>query len=466
MPHRAGRFRLAGSLIVCVASAPGGVLAATFVVTSIGDAHDAVIDGVCDTGGGVCTLRAAIEEANAQVSPDPRVLLPALTISLALGELPITRAMTIEGAGAAASIVQPLGAPNARCLHHTAGALTLRGITIRGFRLATGSLGLGAGTAIYSQAPLTLERCAFDDNRSPDGAGGAVVAISSLVATDGSFTRNSAYSTGALFANAQATLARLRFEGNSATELAGAVSFAAAPARVEESYFADNQGKDGGAIALFPEADLAVVNSTFRHNLATRNGGGIALFSDLGVDPGLRLFNTTFALNEAESDRSGSGAGGAIYNGQSSSSNVQLYDSILADNAEQVFFDPFWVRVPQECRGPVASNGYNIVQYNDGGCSIAGATQAVDPLLQPAAYNGGATPTLALAANSPAVGAGNPTAVGGCIDDFGAPIPADQRGSIRPYGVDCDLGAFEWGSLTFSDDFEGGDLSRWSARSP
>ena len=44
---------------------------APFVVNVTGDAHDATIgDGLCDTGGGVCTLRAAIEEANADPGSD------------------------------------------------------------------------------------------------------------------------------------------------------------------------------------------------------------------------------------------------------------------------------------------------------------------------------------------------------------------------------------------------------------
>jgi CSLREA domain-containing protein len=43
-----------------------------FVVNSRGDSGDASpVDGVCDDGGGNCTLRAAIEEANAQPNVDP-----------------------------------------------------------------------------------------------------------------------------------------------------------------------------------------------------------------------------------------------------------------------------------------------------------------------------------------------------------------------------------------------------------
>jgi CSLREA domain-containing protein len=44
---------------------------ATFTVNSTGDASDATPgDGVCDDGGGNCTLRAAIQEANANPGQD------------------------------------------------------------------------------------------------------------------------------------------------------------------------------------------------------------------------------------------------------------------------------------------------------------------------------------------------------------------------------------------------------------
>src|SRR2546426_9701517 len=45
--------------------------AATFTVNSTADTTDAAPgDGVCDDGGGACTLRAAIEEANAHAGAD------------------------------------------------------------------------------------------------------------------------------------------------------------------------------------------------------------------------------------------------------------------------------------------------------------------------------------------------------------------------------------------------------------
>ena len=48
--------------------------ALTFTVNSLADTDDAVINGTCDDGTGVCTLRAAIEEANALAGHDEIVV--------------------------------------------------------------------------------------------------------------------------------------------------------------------------------------------------------------------------------------------------------------------------------------------------------------------------------------------------------------------------------------------------------
>ncbi|MFN7964518.1 MAG: CSLREA domain-containing protein [Acidobacteriota bacterium] len=59
---------------------------AAFVVTSTADTADAVIDGVCDDGAGNCTLRAAIQEANAAIGAD------TITFNLGAGTPTITLA--------------------------------------------------------------------------------------------------------------------------------------------------------------------------------------------------------------------------------------------------------------------------------------------------------------------------------------------------------------------------------------
>ncbi|MGZ6070666.1 MAG: hypothetical protein ACXWK8_05580, partial [Myxococcaceae bacterium] len=82
---------------------------------STADAVDAAPgDGTCRTAAGTCTLRAALQEANAHAGPDS-VLLPAGTYTLtisgpaedaaATGDLDITDDLLLVGAGASSTIV-------------------------------------------------------------------------------------------------------------------------------------------------------------------------------------------------------------------------------------------------------------------------------------------------------------------------------------------------------------------------
>src|SRR5688500_39081 len=81
------------ALLPTVSSAPRQVRPnspQTFTVNSTADASDAMPgDGICDSGGSVCTLRAAIEEANANTGADtinfsigagPQIIEPATTL--------------------------------------------------------------------------------------------------------------------------------------------------------------------------------------------------------------------------------------------------------------------------------------------------------------------------------------------------------------------------------------------------
>src|SRR4051794_15662550 len=75
------RFRLLLVAFLLLVAARGE--AATFTVDSIADDSDQAIgDGLCATNGGVCTLPAAIEEANFTAAAD--------TINFAIGTGPVT----------------------------------------------------------------------------------------------------------------------------------------------------------------------------------------------------------------------------------------------------------------------------------------------------------------------------------------------------------------------------------------
>ncbi len=125
---------LAFLLTTAVTSAP----AATFTVDTTTDAVDTVAgDGVCATAGGACSLRAAVQEANALAGADT-IDLPAGTYVLTLGggaedaaasgDLDVTEPLTIDGAGVGVSIID--GNDASRVIEASA-PITLSGVTIR-----------------------------------------------------------------------------------------------------------------------------------------------------------------------------------------------------------------------------------------------------------------------------------------------------------------------------------------------
>jgi len=147
---------LSMALLVWLVVMPAtGVQAATYTVNVTTDDADAAIDGVCATGGGDCTLRAAIQEANASAADDviaigvvgPIVLnagLPlisdddliitgsgqqvSLTVAGVAFDIDADRVqiseLLIDGEGVGSTGIQISGATD---------ELTLDGVTVRGF---------------------------------------------------------------------------------------------------------------------------------------------------------------------------------------------------------------------------------------------------------------------------------------------------------------------------------------------
>ena len=116
--------------------------AATFVVNSTADVPDFLPgNGVCDStsGAGTCTLRAAINEANA-LGGSHTIQVPAGTITLTTtgasedgglaGDLDILADITINGDGAATTIID--GNLQDRVFDvRTNGSATIRDLTVR-----------------------------------------------------------------------------------------------------------------------------------------------------------------------------------------------------------------------------------------------------------------------------------------------------------------------------------------------
>jgi hypothetical protein len=141
--------------------------------------------------------------------------------------------------------------------------------------------------------------------------------------------------------------------------------------------------------------------------LATVRNSTLSDGSDFGlIDDGTAsLFNSTIAFN----------TNGGIDN---SGGVLNLTNTIVADNS------------PFDCTRHATMSDHSL--DSDSSCGV-GRLSDVNPLLAVALRNnGGATPTHALEAGSPAIGAG---------DESKCP-PDDQRHFIRPNGR-CDIGAYE-----------------------
>ena len=392
---------------------------ATFAVTSTADAVDVTPgDGQCLTVANECTLRAAVQEANELPGPDTVTLWPG-TYTLALagafeddaatGDLDITDDLTITGAGATVTVLDPNDLD--RALHVVSGSLTLSDLKVQ-----NGTANPGGALKVDSNA--IINRVAFINNQSPsassDGSGGGIYVANSgsAIISESSFSGNLAnYGGGAVASSTSAvfTITDSTFDGNFGGFGGGALYPNGGANSVSNSTFSNNNADTGGAIHS-NAASVTVTNSTFVGNSANNHG---AIDSRVGQ---ITVQYSTFYNNSAGryGDSVGSqsfGAGGTLSVG-----NSILYGTSF-DNCDTI-------------DGSVTDLGNNLSWPSDNNCP---GTRG-DPLLATnLANNGGPTQTIALLPGSPALDAGNAQT---CPD-------TDQRGETRPQAAGCDIGAYE-----------------------
>ena len=209
--------------------------AKTFTVNSTEDAVDLLPgDGTCDSGGGLCTLRAAILESNALNGSDIILLQPASTYTLTragqgddsglVGDLDISQSLEIRGAGPESTIINAAGLDRALDVISTVGVkiqdLTIRGGSVnssgggvrnRGFLILTRlsieeNSALGGG-AIFNNGALFVDRCAIVNNSGAVRGGGILnrrlieTDITETVIVNSTLTLNSTYGSGGAIAN-------------------------------------------------------------------------------------------------------------------------------------------------------------------------------------------------------------------------------------------------------------------------
>ena len=441
-------------------AAQGAPAAAPIVVNSVADLPDAQPgDGVCETvvSNATCTLRAAIMEANARPGADViklkantlyQLYRPAmgdsalygqmdLTDSLG-GDLDITDSVTLQGGGAAGTIIDGNGGVTGDRVFQITGTVVISGVTIENGQ------GHNVGGGLISYGRLTLINSIVYSNSAVNinNWGGGIYNAGVLTMTRSSVLSNTTGSSnaygGGMYNQGILRIVDSVFAGNStggSPGYGGGLFNIGYTSTVVNSTFSGNTGVVGGGIYKggYP---LYLINSTLSGNNSTGTGGGLyAASGETG------LYNVTISQNIANSDNAGGGDGGGVAHADSGS--LTFLDSIIAHNFRLITMHPFPLIESDDCVGTIISQGYNLLySANPDYCTVTGSYGTGDPLLGPLQENGGPTPTQALLPGSPAIDGGNP---GGCTNNVGAAITTDQRGRRR--WAPCDIGAFEFGYL-------------------
>jgi hypothetical protein len=255
--------------------------------------------------------------------------------------------------------------------------------------------------------------------------GDAVMAVDDdLAITDATITGGSA---GGIVGESDVTLDRVIVEGNSGGP---GVAVFTGTATVGRSVVRDNSGGIGGGVAgVF----VVVEDSTLAGNSASSGAG-------VWSDQTATITNSTITGNTA------TGSGGGVL---TTNSDATLAYSTITENSA-----PNGANVAMLTAGDLTSfasvvaapNGSDSCALNAGVGTVTQGSNftsdpscglelgAGDPMLGALADNGGSTPTRLPVSGSPLVDA---------ADCAASPIAVDQRGTGRPQGSACDVGAVE-----------------------
>ncbi len=330
----------------------GPVLAATFSVTQFTDDS-----GACNAN---CSLREAILAANAAPSPDT-INLPAGTHSLSIagagedgaasGDLDITEALTITGAGPGVTVVEASGLAD-RIFHVLTGTVTISGVTIRyGSDVERGGGIVNVATLrLINSSVISNSARGRDDDFGTNGYGGGIWNSGTLALTQSQVISNSVHggdglvggegSTagsgygGGIWNNGTVMLANSTVVSNSArsgdSDSEGGGIWNSNTVMLTNSIVSGNivRGDYGSGGGIYNSGTMTLTNSAVNSNTATTlsfgfsQGGGILTYGTA------TLTNSTVSGNNAD-DGYGGGICGGTYGGTMRLTNC----SISSNNA-------------------------------------------------------------------------------------------------------------------------------------
>ena len=414
-----------GVMLSAMVFLAGTAAAATFDVNLTADDRDSDPgDGVCRAELSVgCTLRAAIQEANALAGNDV-INLPAGTFTLtitgagednaAAGDLDVRETLWIYGQGMDATRINAAGID--RVFDLRLGVLQLVDLTVTGGRATSLDGALGGGIRASGER-LVIGSCRLTGNVANQGGAIFASASTAVQIADSVLDGNATENTG--ITNPWG--AAIRAEGG--LELSG-------------STVTGNTGASAGNFAVDAQCfngTVLILNST----VAANSCSGIGTYNCDAV-----LSHVTVAENSSYGVNMGSYLNDA---------DITVVNSIVAGNNFDCYFQPSQTVTIDHCLD------------GDDTCGLIGANgdlPMTDPQLLPLRNWGGMTQTMyPRPVVSPVIDAG----------DGAACYITDQRGEVR--GGDgngdgssgCDMGAVEAGDLVFYDDLESASTDFWSA---
>nr|WP_293844580.1 immunoglobulin domain-containing protein [uncultured Arsenicibacter sp.] len=225
--------------------------------------------------------------------------------------------------------------------------------------------------------------------------------------------------------NGSPTIRNCVFTENSATSGGGMYNLSSSPTLINCSFLNNSVNQNGGAILSFDSSPI-LVNCVFLNNSAGSNGGAIMNESSYPT-----FVNCSFSGNLADG---GAGDGGAIYCG---SGTVTLTQSVFFGNGTSNTFK----LTTNVLESASITASYSLFEAS----SVSGGQVTQTNCLTTNTSPFSSTASVALAAGSPAINAGNPQSQTVASPPYSATnLPAtDLAGNSRIQGGRVDIGALE-----------------------
>jgi hypothetical protein len=444
------RWRAVATLVV--AAALFGVLA--LVAPSPAGAAHHVVTSAADSGPG--TYRQAVADAEDDTDEVAIFFAPGLTVNLESSityggtqDIVVTGPVTFDGDDQHQVLVTTGGHDvtfDSVTVRDAGGAggpalETVGDVDVYSSSFTSGS-SAEPGGAVRSVGEVYVDRSTFSDNAS-EGDGGALASQTDRIdAYRSTFIDNeSGGDGGAIHSTVRVGMDRSTFDGNVAEGNGGAaaVTDASEGLFVRRSTFVRNEAVVGGAV--FVAGDISgttpeVVLSTFTGNVATAEGGALAL-----PDSFIDLDASTFSGNSA--------AAGAQVLLDEASARGTIFSQPLGGGASCDLTD-----MDSDHSWDTGTSCLLATGGDDEGSTQNGA----NPQLGALRDNGGDAPTMLPAASSPIVDQ-IPAEDGECATPpslFGDQRDRPRPGSWEEQEVDvCDIGAVERSEQLFADVADG-----------